>query len=165
MICQLDFAHALKCCLFFGAVIASEAKQSISQLVEVWIAWSLSLPCANTSRLSQAMTIEKPRFLLKRRLVSLPVSRETDSLHARLRCPSVALPFGDRPPGIVGWVERSDTHPTSTFHVKQILNPPPSKSSAGLRDANTPPGYPAPPASSHRGGPPAPLSAAAPPRA
>jgi len=34
-------------------VIASEAKQSFAPLVEKWIASSLTLPCANASRLSQ----------------------------------------------------------------------------------------------------------------
>jgi hypothetical protein len=38
------------------AVIASEAKQSMFPRVAVWIASSLTLPCANALRLSQAMT-------------------------------------------------------------------------------------------------------------
>src|SRR6476619_428835 len=63
---------------------------------------------------------------------------------------------------IAGWVERSDTHPTSAFHVKQILKLSPSKSSAAPHDADTPPGYRALPASNHRADPPAPPSAAAP---
>ena len=38
------------------SVFASEAKQSSFVLVSAWIASSLSLPCANALRLSQAMT-------------------------------------------------------------------------------------------------------------
>jgi hypothetical protein len=38
-------------------VIASEAKQSMVSPEERWIASSLTLPCANASRLSQAMTV------------------------------------------------------------------------------------------------------------
>ena len=41
-----------QCC----RVIASEAKQSIAPHGDRWIASSLALPCANASRLSQAMT-------------------------------------------------------------------------------------------------------------
>src|SRR6476646_1145578 len=63
---------------------------------------------------------------------------------------------------IAGWVERHDTHPTSAFHVKQILKLSPSKSSAAPHDVDTPPGYRALPASNHRADPPAPPSAAAP---
>src|SRR5947208_9451599 len=98
-----------------SAVIASAAKQSISQLVEIWIASSLSL---------LAMTIEKWRRLLKQRLI------------------------GPAP-----------------FHVKQILKQSPSTSSAGLRDADRPPGFQAPPASGRRADPPVPLSAVAQPQA
>jgi len=39
-----------------SAIIASEAKQSIGQHAALWIASSQMLPCANASRLSQAMT-------------------------------------------------------------------------------------------------------------
>jgi hypothetical protein len=39
-------------------IIASEAKQSIAPHANTWIASSLSLPCANALRLSQAMTAE-----------------------------------------------------------------------------------------------------------
>jgi hypothetical protein len=39
-----------------STIIASEAKQSIGQHAALWIASSLTLPCANASRLSQAMT-------------------------------------------------------------------------------------------------------------
>src|SRR5207248_11396235 len=41
-----------------SSVIASEAKQSIAPQAEEWIASSLRSPCANASRLSQAMTEE-----------------------------------------------------------------------------------------------------------
>jgi hypothetical protein len=37
-------------------VIASKTKQSVAPLAETWIASSLTLPCANALRLSQAMT-------------------------------------------------------------------------------------------------------------
>jgi hypothetical protein len=41
-----------------SAVIASEAKQSMSRHNDRWIASSQKLPCANALRLSQAMTAE-----------------------------------------------------------------------------------------------------------
>src|SRR6185437_8013934 len=45
-------------------VVASETKQSLGNAAADWIASSLTLPCANASRLSQAMTIDPtPRRL------------------------------------------------------------------------------------------------------